>query len=165
VERIREFVIVLDVSMSTSGELVRNFLNQTYEVLTEKATWLSQVHIRIIQCDDAVREDVKITSPGELGAYMQDFTLKGGGGTDFRPAFAHVRQLLDEKALAQLKGMIYFTDGKGTYPKVKPPWDTAFVFLEEDYQDVNVPPWAIKLILPMEEILGKDRSGFNTESF
>ena len=152
--RIREFVIVIDVSMSTRGELVRNFLNQTYEVLTENDTYLKQVHLRIMQCDEAVVEDVKITGREELDAYMAGFTLKGGGGTDFRPAFSHVRSLLEAGEFAQLKGMIYFTDGKGTYPKRKPPWESAFVFLEEDYADVNVPPWAIKLILPMEEFDG-----------
>ena len=29
---------------------------------------------------------------------------------------------------------------------------TAFVFLKEDYRDVDVPPWAIKLILSREEL-------------
>ena len=152
VERIRDFVIVIDVSMSTRGELVRSFLNQTCEVLKERETYLNRVHIRIIQCDDAVREDVAITCREELDSYMRNFTLHGGGGTDFRPAFAHVRGLLEQGVFSGLKGMIYFTDGKGRYPKQKPPWDTAFVFLEEDYRDVNVPPWAIKLILPMEQL-------------
>ncbi len=34
----------------------------------------------------------------------------------------------------------------------KPPYDTAFVFLKEDYLDVDVPPWAIKLILGEEDL-------------
>ena len=47
--------------------------------------------------------------------------------------------------------MIYFTDGYGIYPEKMPAWRTAFVFLEEDYRDVDVPPWAIKLILSEED--------------
>ena len=31
-------------------------------------------------------------------------------------------------------------------------YDTAFVFFKEDYLDVDVPPWAIKLILSEEDI-------------
>ena len=31
-------------------------------------------------------------------------------------------------------------------------YDTAFVFMKEQYTDVSVPPWAIKLILEPEEI-------------
>ena len=122
-----------------------------------------QVNIRIIQCDDEVREDIRITNRAELDACMRDYTLKGGGGTDFRPAFAHVRSLLENGAFQDLKGMIYFTDGKGTYPKRKPPWDTAFVFLEEDYRDVNVPPWAMRLVLPARELEKKREDELRTD--
>lgn len=43
--------------------------------------------------------------------------------------------------------MIYFTDGRGIYPAKCPVYETAFVFMEEEYEDVDVPPWAIKIIL------------------
>ena len=152
VRKIEEFVIVIDVSMSTSGDLVKTFLEQTYSVLTEQESYLRKVHIRILQCDEAVREDRKITSREELDAYMRTFTLKGGGGTDFRPAFAYVRELVNSKQFAHLKGMIYFTDGYGIYPRQRPPWDTAFVFMEEDFSDVQVPPWAIKLVVEKENL-------------
>ena len=33
-----------------------------------------------------------------------------------------------------------------------PLYETAFVFLKEDFQDVDVPPWAIKLILEPEDL-------------
>ena len=35
VKKIEEFVIVVDTSMSCSGELVRKFLEETYDVLSE----------------------------------------------------------------------------------------------------------------------------------
>ena len=161
VKRIENFAVVLDVSMSTSGEPVKAFLDQTYSVLTESETYLKKVHIRIIQCDDRVREDVQITCREELDSYMERFTLKGGGGTDFRPAFAYVRRLIEDKELPELKGMIYFTDGRGIYPKSPPPWDTAFVFMEEFDPSIQVPPWAIRLILPEEEL--QEESGRKKE--
>ena len=40
-----------------------------------------------------------------------------------------------------------------------PPYETAFVFLEEDYEEVEVPPWAIKLILSEEDLLEEGRGG------
>ena len=83
---------------------------------------------------------------------MADFTVKGGGGTDFRPAFAYVEQLLREKRFTRLRGLIYFTDGYGIYPAKMPPYETAFVFMKEDYQDIDVPTWAIKLILDSEDL-------------
>ena len=79
-------------------------------------------------------------------------TLKGFGGTDFRPVFDHVERLRKAHEFTNLKGLIYFTDGLGTYPERKPDYDTAFVFLDEDYQNPQVPPWAIKLVLDGEEI-------------
>ena len=83
---------------------------------------------------------------------MEQFQLKGMGGTDFRPAFSYVNTLLEKKSFQKLRGLIYFTDGYGIYPLKKPVYDTAFVFFREDYQDVDVPPWAIKLILGEEEL-------------
>lgn len=110
------------------------------------------MNIHIIQCDDTVQSDQKITNEEELRAYMDDLELKGEGGTDFRPAFAHVEKLLEQKEFSQLRGLIYFTDGQGVYPKKMPPYETAFVFMKEDYEDVNVPAWAMKLILNEEDV-------------
>ena len=51
-----------------------------------------------------------------------------------------------------LKGMIYFTDGRGIFPEKKPDYDAAFVFLDDGYDPPDVPVWAIKLVLQSEEI-------------
>lgn len=152
VKKVSEFVIVIDTSMSCSGELVQKFLEETYTVLSEQNSFFRKVNIHIIQCDDTVQSDQKITNEEELRAYMDDLELKGEGGTDFRPAFAHVEKLLEQKEFSQLRGLIYFTDGQGVYPKKMPPYETAFVFMKEDYEDVNVPAWAMKLILNEEDV-------------
>ena len=86
---------------------------------------------------------------------MDDLELRGEGGTDFRPAIDYVEQLIREKAFTRLKGLIYFTDGQGIYPRKMPPYETAFVFLKEDYEDADVPPWAMKLILEPQDIEGE----------
>jgi predicted metal-dependent peptidase len=78
--------------------------------------------------------------------------LQGFGGTDFRPVFDYVEQLQEQGEFENLKGLIYFTDGYGIYPRKKPSYDTAFIFCEEDYEDRNVPPWAIRLILPRQDL-------------
>ena len=159
VKKIQDFVVVIDVSMSTSGPLVQTFLDQTWSVLTERESYLSRVNIRILQCDEAVRSDVKITCREELEEYLQHFTLTGGGGTDFRPAFAYVRELCERDEFRDLRGMIYFTDGHGIYPKRRPPWETAFVFMEEDYTDKGVPPWAIRLLIEREDLETEEPAG------
>lgn len=61
--RVEDFVIVIDTSMSCSGELVQQFLEETYSVLTQSETYFKKVNIHIIQCDDQVREDV--TTPAQ----------------------------------------------------------------------------------------------------
>lgn len=152
VHKIEEFVIVIDTSMSCSGELVKTFLEQTYHVLAENESFFRKVHIRILQCDEKVQSDVKVTNQEELKSYMEHFQIIGNGGTDFRPAFEYVQQLLERREFHYLKGMLYFTDGYGIFPKKKPPFETAFVFMEEDYTDVQVPPWAMKLIIEKEAL-------------
>lgn len=151
-QKVEEFVIVIDTSMSCSGELVRKFLEETYGVLSENDSFFCKVNIHVIQCDDQVQSDRRITCEEDLKEYMEHLDLSGQGGTDFRPAFAYVDQLLEEHAFQQLKGLLYFTDGKGIYPAKMPPYETAFVFLKEDYEDVDVPPWAMKLILEAEDL-------------
>ena len=48
--------------------------------------------------------------------------------------------------------MLYFTDGYGIYPKKRPVYETAFVFMEQDFSDASVPPWAIRLVIEKEEL-------------
>lgn len=152
ISRIEDFVIVVDTSMSCSGELVRRFLEETYNVLCQSETYFRKTNIHIIQCDEDVRQDRKITCREEMEAYMKDFSLIGQGGTDFRPAFEYVNQLMNQGAFHQLKGLLYFTDGLGIYPVKQPVYDTAFVFIPDRYTDISVPPWAIKLILEPEQL-------------
>ena len=78
--------------------------------------------------------------------------LRGFGGTDFRPVFEYVDRLCREKEFAHLGGLIYFTDGYGTFPEKQPDYRAAFVFLDEECNNCDVPVWAIKLVLRKDEI-------------
>lgn len=156
--KVEDFVIVIDTSMSCKGELVQRFLEETYSVLSETDSFFRRIHIHIIQCDERIQSDVVIESGAQLKEYMEHFTVIGEGGTDFRPPFVYVEQLMREKRFSKLRGLIYFTDGYGTFPAKMPPYETAFVFMKEDYQDIDVPPWAIKLILGEEDLEGTDRT-------
>ena len=152
VRRIKEFVIAVDTSGSTSGELVQRFLQKTYNILKTTESYFSRVNIHIIQCDAAIQEHVKISCEEEFDSYINDMSIKGLGGTDFRPVFDLVDRLIDEGEITDLKGLIYFTDGRGTFPAHKPGYETAFIFLDNEYNDPDVPPWAIRLVLQNEDI-------------
>ncbi len=147
VQRIEDFVIVIDTSMSCKAALVQKFLEETYSILSQSESFCRRFCIHIIQCDERVQSDVVVENRQQLEEYMKDFQVQGMGGTDFRPAFAYVDALLAKKSFHKLRGLLYFTDGYGTFPLKKPLYDTAFIFFREDYQDVDVPTWAIKLIL------------------
>ncbi|MEE1086374.1 MAG: VWA-like domain-containing protein [Schaedlerella sp.] len=147
VKKVAEFVIVIDTSMSCSGKLVKKFLEETYGILMEQNTFFKKVNIHILQCDETVQSDVKIINQEELKDYMETLDLYGEGGTDFRPAFEYVQNLLDAGEFENLRGLLYFTDGYGIYPAKMPPYQTAFVFMQEDYNDTEVPAWALKLIV------------------
>ena len=152
VKRIREFVIAIDTSGSTSGELVQKFVQKTYNILKSTESFFSKINLHLLQCDVEIQEDVKITSQEEFDTYLKTMTIKGMGGTDFRPVFAYVDQLRRGKEFQNLKGLIYFTDGYGDFPEKKPDYDAAFVFVEDEYMSPDVPPWAIKLVLRKDEI-------------
>lgn len=151
VKKIQDFVIVIDTSMSCSGELVRSFLEETYGILTGTENFFRRVNIRILQCDDQIRADKQIRDSEELRRYMDNLELVGQGGTDFRPAFAYVEELREKGAFQSLKGLLYFTDGEGIYPQKKPDYDVAFVFIGEIEEEKQVPPWAMKLVVDPDD--------------
>ena len=152
VKRIKEFVIAIDTSGSVSGELVQTFVQKTYNVLKSTESFFSKINLHIIQCDADIQEHIKINTQDEFDEYLNDMKIKGLGGTDFRPVFKLVNELIHNNEFTNLKGLIYFTDGYGEFPQQKPGYDTAFVFIDDEYNNPNVPPWAIKLVLQKDEI-------------
>ena len=149
---LKEFVIVIDTSGSVSGSLVQMFLQKTYNILKQEESFVKKINLHIIQCDAEVPQDVKITRQAEFDEYIKTMQLHGFGGTDFRPAFSYVDKLIKNKEFSNLKGLIYFTDGYGTFPSHPREYNTAFVFVEDTYEIPEVPVWAIKLVLSPNEI-------------
>lgn len=152
VKRIKEFVIVIDTSGSTSGNLVQRFMQKTYNILKQEESFFSKINLHIIQCDASIQEDYKITCQDEFDQCLKHMKIRGIGGTDFRPVFSYVNELIEKKEFQNLKGLIYFTDGYGTFPSKKPDYHTAFVYIDDEYNNPQVPVWAIKLVLKPEEI-------------
>lgn len=158
VKRIREFVVAIDTSGSTSGDLVQTFVQKTYNILKSTESFFTKINLHIIQCDANIQEDIKITTQEEFDEYLKHMKLHGLGGTDFRPVFEYVDILVHNKEFDNLKGLIYFTDGFGPFPNKKPSYDTAFVFAEDEksahstYNNYDIPSWAIKLVLRKDEL-------------
>lgn len=145
-KKIRTFAIVIDTSMSCSEEVIRSFLTETYEILVSDEL-APNANVRIIQCDDEVRSDMVLRSTADIKRLSETFTVKGRGGTDFRPAFQYINDLIDKGELKGLRGVFLFTDGDGIFPKKRPKYDTAFVFPNEEYPEEKIPSWGIRCVM------------------
>lgn len=151
-KKVREFVIAIDTSASCRGDIVRAFLRKTYSILKTEETFFKKMNVHIIQCDNEVQSDIKIDSDEAFEYFMKNGKLKGFGSTDFRPVFEYVDVLRMQGEFENLKGLIYFTDGYGVYPEQMPEYDVIFAFLQEDDRAPEVPGWAVKVVLPEEEL-------------
>ena len=149
--KLRELVIVLDTSASCSRGLTVHFLSAVHDILLREHLFFERFHLHILQCDCEVQQDAVVTTLDEFQWYLEHLELYGGGGTDFRPAFAHIDRLVAQGELPQLGGVLYFTDGYGVFPASAPEYPVTFVMLQYRYDDIDLPRWAGKLILDAEK--------------
>ena len=114
VSRIEDFVVVIDTSMSCSGDLVRWFLEETYDVLCQSDSYFKKTNIHIIQCDEQVQQDRLITNREEMEAYMRTLPSSGRAARISVRHSSIVNGLIRQGAFRRLKGLLYFTDGEGS---------------------------------------------------
>lgn len=146
--KIPELVIAIDTSYSTKGEMVKHFLEEALAILADKEAFFSKCRVHIIECDDRIRKDLLVEDAEEMERYRERFEVSGGYGTDFRPVFHYIEDLQKKGELKELKALLYFTDGRGRYPKYAPAYTAAFIFPRgEDIDDENAPFWALKLYI------------------
>ena len=146
--KIPELVIAIDTSYSTKGEMVKRFLEEAMAILADKEAFFTKCRVHIIECDDRIRKDLLIEDAEEMERYRERFEVSGGYGTDFRPVFHYIEDLQKKGELKELKALLYFTDGRGRYPKNAPAYTAAFIFPKgEDIDDENAPFWALKLYI------------------
>lgn len=150
--RIRDFVIAIDTSGSVAGEEVQEFIRRTCDILRQQDSFFREINVHIIQCDSEIQSDYVIRNTADVDRYIEEMEIRGLGGTDFRPVFDYVDSLTAEGAFSDLKGLIYFTDGLGTFPEKKPPYRTAFVFTDDGFSEPKVPVWVIKAVIDHDEL-------------
>ena len=78
---------------------------------------IANYEIDIIVADAAVQSHETFYEGDEL-----NYSLKGGGGTDFRPVFEYVNLHLYDTAL-----LVYFTDLDGFFPSEEPLFEVIWV--------------------------------------
>ena len=108
-----KIVVAIDTSASIDDELLESFLTELYEIMQVFTHYV----IELIECDATIQNIQRLTPQEPL-----EPSLKGGGGTNFTPVFDHVMQMNED-----FKFLIYFTDGKGSFPNYEPNIDVLWV--------------------------------------
>ena len=103
-----------------------------------------------------MQQDTRLTTLAELSDWLRTMTLHGGGGTDFRPAFRYIDSLIESGEFAHLQGILCFTDGYGVFPDAPPAYRVIFAMLQYRYDDIDLPPWAEKLVLEADKPKGDE---------
>ena len=114
-EGIDAIAIIIDTSASLPGETLALFWAEVREIATE----LQPDSIYVLQVD-AVLQDAAEYPAGEL---PDSITIKGRGGTDFRPGFAWLHEHGVHPGCC-----LYLTDMEcDSYPEAAPPYPVAWV--------------------------------------
>ncbi len=113
-----KIVVAIDTSASIDDELLQSFLAELYEIMQVFTHYV----IELIECDAKIQNIQRLTPQEPL-----EPTLNGGGGTSFTPVFDYIRDLNED-----FKFLIYFTDGKGSFPHYKPFIDTLWVMPQKE---------------------------------
>ncbi len=145
--RVESLVIAIDTSGSCTRPVVQRFLVEIEGMLMHHDSFFSRMEVHIIQCDAIVQSHTVIHSVDEWQRYARDIVIKGRGGTNFQPVFDLVEKMRKGGALKRLKGLLYFTDGDGVYPRKPTPYETAFVFTNRRALGYSLPKWIVPLCL------------------
>lgn len=106
-------VIAIDSSGSIDDELLNEFLSEVNFLMQT----IQNYQIELLVCDDKIQSHQSFYNGDVL-----ECTLKGNGGTDFRPVFEYIESELDDTKL-----LLYFTDLDGTFPKKVPSYNVKWV--------------------------------------
>ena len=122
-EAMGSIVVAIDTSGSIDDVLLKQFAEELQTIVEE----LKPERVHVVYCDSLVRGTAEF-EPGD--AIVLD--PKGGGGTDFVPAFQWV-----ESEGIQPVALVYFTDLDGDFPANEPAYPVLWAATR--YRDQPVP--------------------------
>ena len=108
-----ELVIAIDSSGSVDEVVLAQFIAEI-ELICEL---FGSYSIELLVCDDRIRSHQRFTNGESI-----EYSLEGGGGTDFTPVFEFI-----EMQLTPPKLLIYFTDLDGKFPLYEPPYEILWI--------------------------------------
>lgn len=147
VSRIETLAIAVDTSGSCSVETVNRFFAEIQRILIDRENFFRRMNVHIFQCDSMIQDYRVVRSFDDWKDYREKLRIIGRGGTNFTPVFDRIEKLEAKGEIAELKGLLYFTDGDGVYPKRRPHYETAFVFTDRRFENYRIPEWIVALCL------------------
>jgi predicted metal-dependent peptidase len=120
-------IVAIDTSGSIREDVLGVFIGEFKSIMQN----FPSVAIELLIADAKVHSHHTF-----IGADNMDFTLKGGGGTDYRPVFDYVEENLPMSTM-----LLYFTDGDGIFPRIPPPYEVLWALS----QSKNKIPFGRKL--------------------
>ena len=132
-EGIDTIAVIIDTSGSVPGQTLAEFWAELREVVDE----IRPERIIVLQVDAALRDAAEYTAED----LPEEITLKGRGGTDFRPGF----EWLDAQGI-QPGVCLYFTDMEcSNYPESQPSFDVIWVSYGPPPSERNRQPWGERI--------------------
>jgi predicted metal-dependent peptidase len=105
-------IVAIDTSGSIKEDVLGAFIGEFKSIMQN----FPSVSIELLIADAKVHNHYTF-----IGGDEMDFTLKGGGGTDYRPTFEYIDANISHSSM-----MLYFTDGEGIYPKIPPNYEVLW---------------------------------------
>ncbi len=134
-----EGIDTIAVIIDTSGSLPAQTLAWFWAELREIAAEIRPERVFVLQVDAALRDAAEYSADD----LPDEITLKGRGGTDFRPGF----EWLDEEGI-QPSVCLYFTDMEcSSYPEAEPAFPVIWVDHSESSSVANGQPWGDRIVI------------------
>lgn len=109
--------VAIDTSGSINEDILGTFLAEFKSIMLN----FPSINIELLIADAKVHHHYTFQSGQEM-----DFSLKGGGGTDYRPVFEYIEANLPMSTM-----LLYFTDGEGIFPRNPPSYEVLWVLSQK----------------------------------
>lgn len=154
----------LVIALDTSGSCVEwsgKFLRETMNILQDMNLGRERCGILVLECDARIQQEMFIRDLQDI-RQMESSALYGGGGTDFTPVFECIRQKQESGEIERVAGLIYLSDGMGSFPEEPPDYETIFLLPddggmsgfqgESEEEGAYLPGWVTRMVLTEKDI-------------
>ena len=152
IKKVRDFVLAVDLCGQISTAQAKRFLRKAFESFKHAERTGVTVRLHLLACGGGAPQYTPVTNGEEFEEFLSRLRYHYREECDFRPAFLWTDDMLHRRQFKNLKGLLYFTDSTGPFPPVKPAYDAALVFVNDNYSTPDVPPWAVRLVLQKDEL-------------